>query len=90
MLGRKPPKDIEDETLIMAYLAEKAIVQVRESVKDLLQGKPTSGAGDELPRVFSDDTWTHDFRLPLNSQSARVGRQFRYTRRRSEAHGRFP
>jgi ClpP class serine protease len=65
VLGRKTPKDkdMEDETLIIADQAEKPIVQVRESVKDLLQGKPTDGAEDELARLLSEGTWTHDFRL---------------------------
>src|ERR1700738_2619527 len=38
----------DHETLKMADQAEKAIFQVRESVKELLQGSPTNGKVDEL------------------------------------------
>jgi ClpP class serine protease len=61
VIAKKPIKDVEDETLIMADQAEKAIFQVRESVKELLQGKPTNGKVDELARLLSEGTWTHDF-----------------------------
>ena len=70
VLGKKPPKDMEDETLIMADQAEKAIIQVRESVKDLLQGKPTNGKVDELARLLSEGTWTHDF--PITFEIAKA------------------
>jgi ClpP class serine protease len=70
VLGKKPPKDMEDETLIMADQAEKAIIQVRESVKDLLQGKPTNGKVDELARLLSEGTWTHDF--PITFETAKA------------------
>src|SRR4029450_614096 len=70
VLGKKPPKDIEDETLIMAEQAEKAIVQVRESVKDLLQGKPANGKVDELARLLSEGTWTHDFPITFETAEA--------------------
>jgi ClpP class serine protease len=61
VLGKKPIKDIEDETLILADQADKAIIQVRESVKELLQGKQINGKEDELARLLAHGTWTHDF-----------------------------
>jgi ClpP class serine protease len=67
---RKPPKDVEDETLILADQAEKAIIQVRESVKALLQGKPSNGKADELARLLSEGTWTHDF--PITYERAKA------------------
>src|SRR5882724_8446977 len=70
VLGKKPPKDMEDETLIMADQAEKAIIHVRDSVKDLLQGKPTNGKVDELARLLSEGTWTHDF--PITFETAKA------------------
>ena len=70
VFGKKPPKDMEDETLIMADQAEKAINQVREAVKDLLQGKPTNGKVDELARLLSEGTWTHDF--PITFETAKA------------------
>ena len=70
VVAKKPIKDIEDETLIMADQAEKAIFQVRESVKELLQGKPTNGKVDELARLLSEGTWTHDF--PITYERAKL------------------
>jgi len=70
VIAKKPIKDVEDETLIMADQAEKAIFQVRESVKELLQGKPTNGKVDELARLLSEGTWTHDF--PITYERAQA------------------
>jgi len=70
VIAKKPVKDIEDETLIMADQAEKAIIQVRESVKELLQGKPSNGKVDELARLLSEGTWTHDF--PITYERAKL------------------
>jgi ClpP class serine protease len=70
VIAKKPIKDVEDETLIMADQAEKAIFQVRESVKELLEGKPTNGKVDELARLLSEGTWTHDF--PITYERAQA------------------
>jgi ClpP class serine protease len=70
VIARKSPKDVEDETLILADQAEKAIIQVRESVKELLQGKPSNGKADELARLLSEGTWTHDF--PITYERAKA------------------
>ena len=70
VIAKKPVSEIEDETLIMADQAEKAIFQVRESVKELLQGSPTNGKVDELARLLSEGTWTHDF--PITYERAKV------------------
>jgi ClpP class serine protease len=70
VIAKKPLKDVEDETLIMADQAEKAIIQVRESVKELLQGNPTNGKVDELARLLSEGTWTHDF--PITYERAKT------------------
>ena len=70
VIAKKPLKDVENETLIMADQAEKAIIQVRESVKELLQGNPTNGNVDELARLLSEGTWTHDF--PITYERAKT------------------
>ncbi len=56
----KPIEHIQDETLILADQAEKAIAQVRASVRELLEGKCPEGKADELARLLSEGTWTHD------------------------------
>jgi ClpP class serine protease len=71
VIAKKPIKDIEDETLILADQAEKAIFQLRESVRELLQGAPsTNGKVDDLARLLSEGTWTHDF--PITYERAKL------------------
>src|SRR5258706_7713456 len=51
---RKPIAEVDDQTLIMADQAEKAIVQVRESIQELLADKLSSEKVDELSRLLSE------------------------------------
>ena len=57
---RKPVAEVDDQTLIMADQAEKAIAQVRESVRELLADKIPQEKLEELTRLLSQGTWTHD------------------------------
>ena len=59
-VAKKPVAEIDDKTLILADQAEKAIAQVRESVRELLAAKSLAGKADELARLLSEGTWTHD------------------------------
>jgi ClpP class serine protease len=68
--AKKPVAEIDDETLILADQAEKAIGQLRESVKELLQNTPSNGKVDELARLLSEGTWTHDY--PITYERAKA------------------
>jgi ClpP class serine protease len=68
--AKKPVSEIDDETLILADQAEKAIGQLRESVKELLQNTPSNGKVDELARLLSEGTWTHDY--PITYERAKA------------------
>jgi ClpP class serine protease len=57
---RKPIAEVDDETLILADQAEKAIAQVRGSVRELLADKCPADKAEELARLLSQGTWTHD------------------------------
>src|SRR5918997_5952908 len=71
VIKRKPVAEVDDETLILADQAEKAILQLRESVQALLEGKPTNGSRpDELARILSEGTWTHDY--PITYERAKA------------------
>jgi ClpP class serine protease len=59
-VARKPVERVDDQTLILADQAEKAIVQVHDSVRELLVNKCPSDKVDELARLLSEGTWTHD------------------------------
>jgi ClpP class serine protease len=59
-VAKKPIGDVEDQTLIYADQAEKAIVQLRESVYELLADKVSPEKAEELSRLLSEGNWTHD------------------------------
>src|ERR1700726_2221714 len=68
-VARKPVERVKDETLILADQAEKAIAQIRESVTELLATKTAEGKPEELARLLSEGTWTHDH--PITYETAK-------------------
>ncbi|WP_461395398.1 SDH family Clp fold serine proteinase, partial [Deferrisoma sp.] len=70
VLEQKPAEKIDDQTLILADVAQKAIRQVRDSVKGLLQGKYPDEKVEELAEILSTGTWTHDH--PITCDEARA------------------
>ncbi len=60
VVEEKPVKDVDDETLILADQARKAIPQVREGVLELLHGKCEPSKAEELATTLSEGRWTHD------------------------------
>jgi ClpP class serine protease len=68
-VSRKPIERVNDETLILADQAEKAIPQVRDAVRELLADKTPKDKADELSRLLSEGTWTHDH--PITYETAR-------------------
>jgi ClpP class serine protease len=62
-VAKKPAADVDDNTLILADQAEKAIAQLRESARELLAGKFPDGKAEELARLLSEGTWTHDYAI---------------------------
>jgi ClpP class serine protease len=68
VVQRKPIAEIDDETLVMADIGEKAINQVRESSKELLTRTQSMQHAEELASVLATGTWTHDY--PITSDEA--------------------
>jgi ClpP class serine protease len=68
-VARKPVAEVDDQTLILADQAEKAILQVRESVTELLSDKLPAEKAAEIARLFSEGTWTHDH--PITYETAK-------------------
>jgi len=60
-VAQKPVAEVDDQTLILADQAEKAIRQVRESVREFLSERHAAAKADELARLLSEGTWTHDY-----------------------------
>jgi ClpP class serine protease len=68
-VAKKPVAEVNDETLILADQAEKAVVQVRETVRELLNDKCPPAQAEELAALLSEGTWTHDH--PITFETAR-------------------
>ena len=68
-VARKPVADVDDQTLILADQAEKAMSQVRDSVQELLADKCPREKAAELARLLSEGTWTHDH--PITFETAK-------------------
>jgi ClpP class serine protease len=67
-VAKKPVAEIDDNTLILADQAEKAVVQVRKSVQEFLPAKGSAEKAEELARLLSEGTWTHDH--PITYETA--------------------
>src|SRR5436189_2031424 len=65
-VSRKPVAEVDDQTLILADVAEKALVQLRESARELLTRSQTSEKAKELSELLATGTWTHDFPITLD------------------------
>lgn len=60
---QKDKNEVDDETLILADIAAKAIEQVRDVVLDILRGKVDEERAQELAVTLTSGKWTHDFPL---------------------------
>lgn len=69
VLERKPISEIDDDTLILADVAEKAIRQVKATVKQLLRKHMDEARAEAIATTLSTGTWTHDY--PITVSEAR-------------------
>jgi ClpP class serine protease len=69
VLERKEPKDIDDQTLILADVARKAIGQVYTLVRDVLAKRMPTDKANALADKLTTGTWTHDY--PITAHAAR-------------------
>lgn len=67
-VARKPVAEVDDETLILADQAEKAISQVRDTAERLLSGRLPEEAVRVLAARLSEGNWTHDY--PISAEEA--------------------
>jgi ClpP class serine protease len=61
----KPVKEIEDKTLILADVAEKALVQMRTFVSNLIAHRTDREAAEKLAVTLTEGRWTHDYPIVL-------------------------
>ena len=69
VLREKPVEKIDDQTLIMADVSEKALKQMKEQLKELLAGKYPKEKVAELAEILSQGRWTHDY--PITFEEAK-------------------
>lgn len=69
VLERKPIEEIEDTTLIMADMAEKAIRQVKATVIELLRDKMNDEQAQRVATTLATGVFTHDY--PITVREAR-------------------
>jgi ClpP class serine protease len=76
VLEQKDINEVEDQTLIWADVARKAIAQVRETVGRLasMRGQMAGDAAEKLADVLSAGTWTHDYPIMV-SEARGLGMQ---------------
>ncbi len=65
----KPIAHVDDQTLIMADLARKAIAQVKHTVTEILTPKMGPEKAAQVAEIMSTGTWTHDY--PIMVEEAR-------------------
>src|SRR5439155_286399 len=71
VLERKEPKDIDDQTLILADTARKALTQVRATVRALLGERMAAAPADTLADTLATGVWgTHDH--PITADQAKA------------------
>ncbi len=66
VLREKPLERIDDQTIIMADVAEKALRQMKQNLKDLLEGKFSPSKVEELAEILSQGRWTHDYPITFD------------------------
>jgi ClpP class serine protease len=66
VIRSKPIAEVDDETLVLADQSEKAIIQLRGSVKSILRSKVGEERAEELAHVLTEGTWTHDYPITFD------------------------
>ena len=70
VLKRKPISEVDDRSIVLADMAEKAISQVNAVVTHLLNEHMGDERAAQLAELLSTGTWTHDY--PITVEQARA------------------
>ncbi len=63
VLNEKPIHEIDDQTIILADIAEKATSQIFATAVDVLRPRLGEEEAEKIARILSEGRWTHDFAL---------------------------
>jgi ClpP class serine protease len=64
-VAQKNKNKIDDQTLILADISEKAIRQLQTAVREILREKLGDARAEELAELLSTGKWTHDYPLTI-------------------------
>lgn len=70
IVREKPVENVEDETLILADVAEKTLKQMRQNVIELLSDRYDQSKAEEIAESLSQGMWTHDYPIMWNEARA--------------------
>lgn len=65
-VGEKSKDKLDDETLILADQAMKAINQLQGTIRELLKDKYSDSVTNDLASMLSEGKWTHDFPITFD------------------------
>jgi ClpP class serine protease len=68
-VSRKDVNELDDETLILADVGEKAMRQVKQTVIRIVSNRADRERAEELAEILATGTWTHDY--PITVSEAR-------------------
>ena len=68
VVEQKPINKVDDETLILADVSRKAIVQVKNASRELLMRHMAQDQAESLADKLATGTWTHDY--PISAEEA--------------------
>ncbi len=63
VVEQKPVSEIEDDTLVLADIAKKALAQQEQTVTQLLQARMGASRAEELSKKLTSGRWTHDYAI---------------------------
>jgi len=69
-VSQKDKNEIDDKTLILADVSEKAIRQLKGAVSDILKHRMNNGRAEELAETLATGKWTHDYPLTVEEVGA--------------------
>jgi len=67
VLTQKSLSELDDNTLVMADLAAKAVSQVKNFVRWLLEDKTSSEEAEKIASLLAEGKWTHDAPLSVEA-----------------------
>jgi len=56
----------DDKTLILADISRKAVVQMKNTVVDILKDKMSMGKANDLAEMLCSGNWTHDYGIDIH------------------------